>query len=410
MAVFKTLMCKKQLFLTIFFFLLFLLLPVSLILAEVSCPTDINFKCGSEQECLDISSACSKQVNDYTSQIETIKSNIYLTSIRIDQTKKQIVSLTTEIASISIKMDNLESSLTTLSNAFIERIIASYKNSTHNNIGLLLFSSPKLYDFLVNLSYLQIVQKNDRRILLLVEATKVSYGEQKQLREQKKQEQTLLESKLASLEDQLAKQNQELQVRLTRSQAALDSAKAQLEALRSFARARVGSGGGIIAHQDLSDSWGKYYNQRDANWGNNYIGGSSYQIWEVGCLLTSYAMVSMHYGCSVNPGDVAANGDNFDSALFRIPGPSANGHSADYVTNPSLDDLKNDLKNGNTIIAGLSANGGPYPQHYSDHWVVLRSLEGDTIKINDPFYEGAMNVSLNDHYGGWAIIEARIYH
>jgi len=133
------------------------------------------------------------------------------------------------------------------------------------------------------------------------------------------------------------------------------------------------------------------------------------QIWDVGCLLTSYAMVVSHYGGSVTPADVAANVSNFagGSAYFNLPGPSANGHSARDVSMPSLDDLKSDLNAGNSIIAGLSYDGGPI----ADHWVVLRSVNGDgTFMINDPLYQGAMNVPLNDHYSGLVIVEARIYN
>jgi hypothetical protein len=171
----------------------------------------------------------------------------------------------------------------------------------------------------------------------------------------------------------------------------------------------VGPGGQSIPHQDLSDGWGKYYNQRDANWGNNFIGLSHEQIWDVGCLMTSYAMVVTHYGGSVTPADVAANSGNFfaNTAYFLKPGPSANGHSASDVSMPSLDDLRNDLKAGESVIAGLSYDGGPI----ADHWVVLRSVNGDgTFMINDPLYQGAMNVPLNDNYSGLVIVEARIYN
>jgi hypothetical protein len=74
---------------------------------------------------------------------------------------------------------------------------------------------------------------------------------------------------------------------------------------------------------------------------------------------------------------------------------------------PSLDDLRNDLKSGSSIIVGLSYDGGPV----ADHWVVLRSANDDgTFIINDPLYQGAMNVSLNDHYSGLKIVAAKIYN
>lgn len=125
-------------------------------------------------------------------------------------------------------------------------------------------------------------------------------------------------------------------------------------------------------------------------------------------------MVASHFGGSVLPSDVATNSNNFwvGTALFLKPGPSANGHSAEDVDNPyqqGNQNLKDALNANAVVIAGLSKDGGPYPQHYSDHWVVLRAVDGDSFKINDPLYAGAMNVSLNDHYSGWTIIQAKIY-
>ena len=158
----------------------------------------------------------------------------------------------------------------------------------------------------------------------------------------------------------------------------------------------------------MSDSWGKYYNQRDSNWGNNYIGLSNEQIWDVGCLLSSFAMVSTHFGSSITPSDVAANSGNFfaNTAYFLRPGPSANGHSPSDINFPSHDDLVGFLNSGKGVIAGLSYDGGPV----ADHWVVLRSVNGDgSFQINDPLYQSAMNVSMSDHYSGLKIVEARIY-
>jgi hypothetical protein len=40
----------------------------------------------------------------------------------------------------------------------------------------------------------------------------------------------------------------------------------------------------------------------------------------------------------------------------------------------------------------------------------LRSVDGDSFKINDPLYAGAMNTRLSDHYSGWSVVSARIYN
>ncbi len=188
----------------------------------------------------------------------------------------------------------------------------------------------------------------------------------------------------------------------------LAAAEVQLSSLSNFA---VSVGDTLISHQDLSDSWGKYYNQRDSQWGAISLNGTQYSIASAGCLATSYAMVVTHFGGGFIPTDVATNPSNFWSgtALFNKPGPAANGHSASSIDNPSNQQLKDIVNGGGVVIAGLSKDGGPYPTHYADHWVVLRSIDGNSFMINDPLYQGAMNVHLSDHYGSWAIIEAQVY-
>lgn len=250
-------MCKKTIFFTILIFLL-LIFPVTKIFAGATCLDLDNDPCISissleeQAACyINVSNTCSQQRDSLFSQIQTFNSNIALTNLRIKQTEQQIDKLSGEIASISAKIENLEGSLTTLSNVFIERIIASYKNSFGNNdLAQLLFNSPKLYDLLVNLRYLQIVQRNDRKIIFLVESTKVNYGEQKKVREQKKQEQTQLQNKLTSQKVYLEQQKKDKQVLLEKYQKNAEEYKrrynealAELQALES-----IRAGGGNVVN------------------------------------------------------------------------------------------------------------------------------------------------------------------
>ncbi|MBI5465202.1 peptidoglycan DD-metalloendopeptidase family protein, partial [Candidatus Gottesmanbacteria bacterium] len=247
-------MCKKQLFFIIAAFLLLFVSSASSIKADTNCSSLENDTCKNlspqeKESCYsNVYSVCVKKIDSYVSQIKAFNSSIELTNFKISQTEQQIGNLTNEIASISGKIDNLESSLTTLSNVLIERIIASYKNSVHNNLGLLLFNSSKLYDLLVNLRYLQIVQRNDQKILFIVETTKINYTEQKQLREQKKQEQEQLQNKLAAQKVYLdqQKKDKEAFLAITRNNAEeykkrYDEAIAELQALKS-----IQAGGGNV--------------------------------------------------------------------------------------------------------------------------------------------------------------------
>jgi peptidoglycan hydrolase CwlO-like protein len=348
------------------------------------------------------------QKQTYSSQIELIGNQIQLTEYKIEATQEQITSVTLDIDTTSKKITSLQGTLDTSINVLINRIIATYEVGTIQPFQILLTSNTAS-DFFTRLNYLKLAQAHDKQLIYDTQQAKMDYANQKNIFEDKKQQLADLQQQLQVQTNQLDQEKQVQQQLLATTEAQIAQYQAQLSALQNFARSRVGPGGQSIPHQDLSDGWGKYYNQRDANWGNNFIGLSNMQIWDVGCLLTSYAMVVTHYGGSVTPADVAANVSNFagGSAYFNLPGPSANGHSARDVSMPSLDDLKNDLNAGNSVIAGLSYDGGPI----ADHWVVLRSVNSDgTFMINDPLYQGAMNVPLNDNYSGLVIVEARIYN
>jgi peptidoglycan hydrolase CwlO-like protein len=358
------------------------------------------------------------QEKTLSSQIAIMDSQIKLTEYKIQATQEQITSLTLDIDTVSKKIISLQNSLNNSISILLNRIVATYEVGTIQPLQILL-TSGNASNFLTRLNYLRLAQVHDKELIYDTQQAKVDYANQKAIFENEKKQVEILNQQLKNYTDQLnqekqAKQNLLAQTKGSESnyQMLLAQAQAQLLSLSSFSSQRAGSGGQIIPHEDISDSWGKYYNQRDSNWGNNLIGFSSEQIWSVGCLLTSFAMVSTHFGGEITPADVAASASNFfgNTAYFLQPGPSANGHPAQYVSNPSLNDLRNVLNNGGVVIAGISSNGGPYPQHYSDHWVVLRSVDGDSFKINDPWYQNAMNVSFNDHYSGWSIIEARIYY
>lgn len=348
------------------------------------------------------------QKQTYASQIELIGNKIKLTEYQIEATQEQITSVTLDIDTTSKKISSLQGTLNNSINVLINRIIATYEVGTIQPVQILL-TSTTASDFFTRLNYLKLAQAHDKQLIYDTQQAKNDYANQKTIFENKKQQLADLQQQLQAQTTQLDQEKQVQQQLLDTTEAQIAAYQAQLAALQNFARSRIGPGGQSIPHQDLSDGWGKYYNQRDANWGNNFIGLSNMQIWEVGCLLTSYAMVATHYGSSLTPADVAANVGNFagGSAYFNLPGPSANGHSASDVSMPSLDDLRNKLNSGNAVIAGLSYDGGPI----ADHWVVLRSANGDgSFQINDPLYAGAINVNINDHYSGLKIVEARVYN
>jgi peptidoglycan hydrolase CwlO-like protein len=167
----------------------------------------------------------------------------------------------------------------------------------------------------------------------------------------------------------------------------ISSAEAQIQSLLAFSR---GQGGNVVAPEYLANSWGNYYNQRDARWGNIYLGRTPYEVWEIGCLLTSVAMVNSHFGYpNVTPGVIAANPANFTAGgllynfVLNVP-----GHPATINGNPTRAWINQVLAAGGTVIVGMNIRTG------GTHFVVLVAQNGPyDYWINDPWVANAMHVS-----------------
>ena len=96
----------------------------------------------------------------------------------------------------------------------------------------------------------------------------------------------------------------------------LAAAQAELTSFSAFAQNAGGSK--LLGNQTVCDSWGCYYNQRDALWGNLPLDGTQFKLASDGCLVTSMAMVMTHYGYKdVTPVTINSNPDNFAAPPLR---------------------------------------------------------------------------------------------
>jgi peptidoglycan hydrolase CwlO-like protein len=402
---------KKILFLPLGLITFLIIGRFSILLAQESCDSTCD---PHDSSCLGkLVDLCTGQVSQLQSQTKTLKNQIAQFDYQIKLTTLKIQDTQDKIALLGGRIDQLEVSLNDLTNAFSSRAVETYKMSRVENSLAFLLSATDLDSAVARFHYLQKIQEADRSLLEKLQEAQTTYQGQKTDQETLQKQLTVQQANLDLQKKSKANLLSQTQGSESKYQSILSEAQAALAALSNFAES---VGISIIPHQDLSDGWGKYYNQRDANWGNMLINGQGSScggactLASVGCLVTSYAMVTSHFGGSLTPGDVAMNSVNFwpTTALFNTPGPSANGHGATSVDHPSIQELKDSLNsNSNTaIIAGLSKDGGPW----ADHWVVLRSVDGDSFKINDPLYAGAMNTRLSDHYSGWSVVSARIYN
>lgn len=195
-------------------------------------------------------------------------------------------------------------------------------------------------------------------------------------------------SQMARLQASLGQQNDTLIGTETAVSQTIADQQKEIDNLLAFSRGR---GGSILAPEYLANSWGNYYNQRDARWGNDMMGDSGYQVWEIGCLLTSVAMVNTHFANLISPGTVARNPNNFTSGgLLYNAALDVPGHPANINGRPTRAWINNYLQQGGTVIIGMYARSG------GTHFVVIVAQDGaDDYWINDPWNPNAMHVSYN---------------
>lgn len=142
-----------------------------------------------------------------------------------------------------------------------------------------------------------------------------------------------------------------------------------------------------------------YYSQLDSRWSNimySSVGNTTQTIGSSGCGPTSSAMVVSSIKGNITPDTMAslytqygyrsANQGTYWSAFKWTADVFDIGYSECY----KLDDAVAKLKDNNYIIA--SCNQGLFT--YGGHFIVLIGIEGDYIKVYDPYlYNGKFDVS-----------------
>lgn len=330
------------------------------------------------------------EANTLSNQIAQYDTQIKLTSLKITQTEEKISLLGGRIV-------QLENSLTALSQAFTSRVVETYKITKLHEPFLMLITSPDLASAFSSFHYLQKIQESDQDLLLRLGSAQGTYEDEKVSQEvlQKElqgQQRVLGVQKAAKNTLLIQTKNDE-----KRYQQLLSEAKSQLAAFSRFITSQGGAS--ILSGQTKCDSWGCYYNQRDSQWGNLGIGSSSSSMAEYGCLITSMAMVTTHYGKSLKPSDISTTSSVFfGNTAYMIQGSwNVNGVSTTRTRVCSRCGLSNtvqkidsEVNSGRPVVIGLY--GGP------DHFIVIKGKEGSDYIMNDPFLENGGNRKFSEKY------------
>jgi len=329
-----------------------------------------------------------QQKNTLSSQIAQIDTQISLTGLQVQRSEQKIIATQNEIEKLGSRIDNLDSSLNTLSKLLLRQITKSYKTRSVSLVDIL-FETNDVNDLANKIKYLRTSQNNNQKLLIQVQEAKASYEEQKVVREQKKKELDQLILSLNSQKDTLKSQQIQKQKLLadtnndeTTYQALLTQAQSQLKGFKSFVQSS-GASSVIGANAFGNGSDGAYFSQRDARWAHQAIGYSSESILDVGCLLSSIAMIGKKNGSDVSPATLASDTSRFwaYTAWMNYPWPSIAGKSYRGL---STSDIDGELSGGNYVIVGISYSGSCWGKSGGDHYVVLTKKDGDTYTMHDP--------------------------
>jgi len=367
------------------------------------------------------------QVNSLQREIEYADSQIQLTQLRIQNTINQIAAKIEKIAKLGEDISDLENRIEKMieSIAYQENILAQRKRSyykmeesTPNNFEFILFllDPKKLEQKIDKATYSEVMQEHDNNLLEEMNKTKTAYTNQKNIFEDKKQEEEELKAEieiqkvnLESYERQLDNQKASKQRLLedtqnseAKYQELLKEARKELE---SYAEFVVSSGVGLVGPNGLGNGKeGWYYSQRDSRWANERIGDSSYTIFQSGCLVTSVAMLHNYYGYSVTPENIADQDSYFIFGGMRIPWPAPKGKSylllgRNYYPKNKINE---ELKKGNPVIVGVHANNVA-----GTHFLVLAEKNDGDYVMYDPLY--GPDLEFSDYYSTSSIFEAVVF-
>lgn len=336
--------------------------------------------CSNAEECSNLIKQYSDQIIQLQGQAKTLKNQIAQFDAQIKLTALKIADTENKIALLGGRIDQLEVSLNSLTQAFSGRARETYKMSRFENNFLFILSASDVNDAVSRFHYLEKVQEEDTSLLQRLTEAQTTYKGEKTDQETL---QSQLESQKASLNAQKTAKNNLLkatQNNEVKYQSLLSQAQAQLAAFRSFVSSKGGAS--ILTNQTRQDSWGYYFNQRDSLWGNMGIGSSGVSMADAGCLVTSVAMIATHYGKNIKPSDIAADSDPFvPGTAYMYQSWSSLGMNVSRYPSPVSEGLiDGELGAGRPVIVGLYGSFS-YPQHF----IVIKGKDSGGYIMFDPF-------------------------
>lgn len=139
------------------------------------------------------------------SELKIIDDRTKLTELKIQETEFQITKLNKEIEDLGNRISRLSTSVDSISEVLLNRIVSTYKYNNVSPIDLI-FSSTGFADLLEKVKYMEVAQANDKKVLYQLQATKAAYNDQKTDKESRQLQQQVLQKDLEKLKVELTEQ------------------------------------------------------------------------------------------------------------------------------------------------------------------------------------------------------------
>lgn len=365
--------------------------------------------------CVDKKIACyQSKIDESKSQQDTlsnaisgIENRIALQEQQIEKTRLEIVKARKEVEILSARIENLGESMEKLARLLSQLVVTSYKANHVSDLEMYL-SSDNFTDAMRKKQQEETMSLQTSKLLFKAKDEQINFNQQKEERETLQVE---LEAKTAQLKAQQTKlesQKEEKTILLSQTkndektyQKLMEDARSEADSFRRFAADAGGSSCLGSSPGEGSNGW--FFSQRDPRWCKQYVGGSSMTVGEVGCYLTSVAMIHKRNGVSTSPAIFAANRNYFFSstALMLTP-PAPAGHTYRRYDYFNMSTIDNELAADRPVIVHVKTNNG-----YGGHFIVLVSGSSGNYTIHDPWY-GA-DLSFSDRYRTSQIDSVRVF-
>lgn len=196
-----------------------------------------------------------QQSKTLKSQLEIIDGQTKVTTLKIEETNLRIAKLEREINELSGRITRLSTTVDSISEVLLGRIVKTYKYGNQTPLDLL-FSSTGIAELLEGYRYIQVAQANDKKVLYQLQATKAAYNDQKQDKETRQTEAERLSKELETYKEQLVtqkKSKEELLAVTKNDEAKFQSLIARLRADTDSIRRALGGIGVRKGHVNKGD-------------------------------------------------------------------------------------------------------------------------------------------------------------